>query len=269
MSKTHKPVIGIICDAFGRDGNADRPFHGVAEEYIRAITEGTRCTPLLVPVSVNDSCDADALCQILDGLLLTGSRTNVHPSRYAGPTSKPDTLFDLKRDISAFTLIDSALKNKLPVFGICRGFQEINVALGGSLHQELTELEDNLDHAKHMDLPQDQQYQASHEINLTANGFLHQLLGTTHIEINSLHHQGVDHLAETLALEGIATDGTPEAFKLPNNEHFFVATQWHPEWHIATDSVSQALFKAFDEAVHQYAANKKLSDSCYGTALRE
>ncbi len=256
MSKSHKPVIGIICDAFGRDGNADRQFHGVAEEYIRAINEGTRCTPLLIPVSTNGDCDADALCQILDGLLLTGSRTNVHPDRYAGAPSKPDTLFDLKRDITAFALVQAAIKNKLPVLGICRGFQEINVALGGTLHQELTELGDRLDHAKHMALPQEQQYQTSHNINLTVNGFLHQLLGISHIEINSLHHQGVDQLAETLVLEAIATDGTPEAFKLPNDDHFFVATQWHPEWHIASDPVSQALFHAFDLAVHEYAGLK-------------
>jgi putative glutamine amidotransferase len=257
MSQTPKPVIGIICDAFGRDGNADRPFHGVAEEYIRAVEQGTRCTPLLIPVITNDDRDTEALCQVLDGLLLTGSRTNVHPDRYAGSASKPDTLHDLQRDNTAFALIKAALKNKLPVFGICRGFQEINVALGGTLHQELTNLSGRLDHAKHMELVQDQQYQASHEIHLTSAGYFQQLLGKTRISINSLHHQGIDRLADTLVLEGIADDNTPEAFSLPDEEHFFIATQWHPEWHIATDSVSQALFKAFDEAVHQYAANNK------------
>jgi len=257
MSKTHKPVIGIICDAFGRDGGTDRLFHGVAEEYIRAINQGTRCTPLLIPVIANEAHDAETLCQILDGLLLTGSRTNVHPDHYAGTASKPDTLHDLKRDNTAFALIEAALKIKLPVFGICRGFQEINVAFGGSLHQELTALEGRLDHAKHMQLTQDPQYQASHEINLTADGFLQQLLNETRISINSLHHQGVDRLGDTLTLEGEADDGTPEALRLPSDEHFFIATQWHPEWHIATDPVSQALFSAFDLAVHDYAELKR------------
>jgi len=256
MSKTPNPVIGIICDAFGRDGNADRPFHGVAEEYIRAINQGTRCTPLLIPVITNEDNDAEALCQILDGILLTGSRTNVHPNRYAGATSKPGTLHDLQRDNTAFALIKAALKTKLPVFGICRGFQEINVALGGSLHQELTDIDGRLDHAKHMELPQDQQYQASHEIKLTADGFLQQLLNETIISINSLHHQGIDRLAGSLVQEAAAEDETPEAFRIPSDDHFFIATQWHPEWHITTDPVSQALFKAFDLAVHDYAKLK-------------
>lgn len=261
MSQQRKPVIGIICDAFGRDGNADRLFHGVAEEYIRAITQGTRCTPLLVPVSTNEQCDADSLSKILDGLLLTGSRTNVHPNRYDGPDSKAGTLHDVKRDISSFSLIETALQNKLPVLGICRGFQEINVALGGTLHQELTDIEGRLDHARHMELPQNDQYQMSHDINLTEGGFMQQLVGQKRISINSLHHQGVDRLAEQLELEGIADDGTPEAFRLSNDDHFFMAVQWHPEWHIATDPVSKALFAAFDKAVFEYA-ERKATASC-------
>lgn len=254
MNQLHKPVIGIICDAFARDGKADRLFHGVAQEYIRAIYQGTSCLPLLIPVLMND--DAEALCQTLDGILLTGSRTNVHPNHYAGMTSKPGTLHDTNRDNTAFSLINTALRNKLPVFGICRGFQEINVALGGTLHQNLTELEGRLNHAKYMDYPQHQQYQASHEINLTNNGYFQNLLGSKRISINSLHYQGIDRLADSLCLEGIADDGTPEAFRLEDEEHFFIGTQWHPEWHIDTDTVSQKLFSAFDQAVKNYAKTK-------------
>lgn len=256
MAQTDNPVIGVICDAFSRDGNADRLFHGVAEEYIHAITHGTSCIPLLIPVISNDLSEMESLCNTLDGLLLTGSRTNVHPERYDDSSATPDILYDLKRDNTAFQLIETTLEKKLPVFGICRGFQEINVALGGTLHQELTNLEGRQDHARHLELPQNQQYQASHDIQLTQDGLLHQLLGKSRITINSLHHQGVDCLADSLFLEGVADDGTPEAFRLKSREHFFIATQWHPEWHIATDPVSQTLFKAFDEAVHQYAINK-------------
>ncbi|EGH00121.1 Gamma-glutamyl-GABA hydrolase [gamma proteobacterium IMCC2047] len=256
MSHKHKPVIGIICDAFSRDGKADRLFHGVAEEYIRAIRDGTDCQPLLIPVLTNDVTEADTLCQTLDGILLTGSRTNVHPVYYGGETSKAGTLHDEKRDRTALALIQAALKFKLPVFGICRGFQEINVALGGTLHQNLSDLDGRLDHAKYLDYAQHQQYQDCHEINLTSNGYFHHLLGESRISINSLHYQGVDRLADSLSLEGSADDGTPEAFSLSDNSHFFIATQWHPEWYIDTDPISQALFNAFNNAVHDYAASK-------------
>lgn len=257
MNQTRKPVIGIICDAFGRDGNNERLFHGVAEEYIRAIIEGTDCTPVLLPSTLQSTADAEAVCQLIDGLLLTGSRTNVHPDRYQGEASKPGTLHDLKRDTSVFLLIDAILKYKLPLLGICRGFQEINVALGGSLHQQLTDLEGRLNHAKYLGSGQHEQYRDSHTIDLTPQGFLEKLLGKSRININSLHYQGVDRLADSLNLEAIAEDGTPEAFRLNHEDHFFVATQWHPEWHIATDPVSQALFKAFGQATYQYNQNKQ------------
>ncbi|MEZ5525478.1 MAG: gamma-glutamyl-gamma-aminobutyrate hydrolase family protein [Pseudomonadales bacterium] len=255
MNNTRKPVIGIICDAFGRDGKPDRLFHGVAEEYIRAIADGTNCTPVLIPVSTNGEFDVEAYSQLIDGLLLTGSRTNVHPDRYSGQASKPGTLHDLKRDISSFTLIEKALETRLPVFGICRGFQEINVALGGTLHQELTDIEGKQDHARFLSLPQPEQYKDSHKISLTENGLLHRLTGQLRISINSLHHQGIDRLADTLVLEGIADDDTPEAFRLADPAHFFLAVQWHPEWHLKTDPVSRVLFNAFGEAVKKYAAN--------------
>ena len=256
MSETRKPVIGIICDAFPRDSNSDRLFHAVAEEYIRAIQLGTSCTPLLIPVALNNQPDSETLCRLLDGILLTGSRSNVHPDRYAGPASKPDTAHDLKRDSSAFALIHRAMEKKIPLFGICRGFQEINVALGGTLHQQLTDIAGKLDHAERMGLAQDQQYQSAHGITLTQGGYLHRLLAAQRISINSLHHQGIDQLAQPLTQEGVADDGTVEAFRLPSDEQFLMAVQWHPEWYIADDPVSQALFSAFDQAVHDYARHK-------------
>lgn len=259
MNPTRKPVIGIICDVFPRDANNDRLFHGVASEYIRAIQLGTRCVPLLIPASLEQANDWQTLCTLLDGILLTGSRTNVHPDRYAGPTSQPDTLHDLLRDTTSFGLIDTALQCKIPVLGICRGFQEINVALGGSLHQELTEMEDKQDHAKHLGLAQHDQYQPSHEIDLTKGGYLQSLIGQQRIMVNSLHHQGIKQLAATLSQDAIADDGVVEAFSLSGKDQFLVAVQWHPEWHIADDPVSQALFNAFDSAVYEYAGLKHSS----------
>jgi putative glutamine amidotransferase len=257
MKKTAKPVIGIICDVFPRDGKADRPFHGVAAEYIRAVQLGTRCTPLLIPAALEQTADWQQLCRLLDGILLTGSRTNVHPDRYAGQ-SIAGTLHDRHRDTTAFGLIDTALQCKTPLLGICRGFQEINVALGGTLHQNITAMKDKQNHAQHLDsgLPQDQQYQPAHHITLTAGGYLQALLGQQRIKVNSLHHQGIQQLAAALSQEAIADDGIIEAFSLTSDEQFLVAVQWHPEWHIKEDPVSQQLFSAFDEAVHQYAALK-------------
>jgi len=256
MIAPRKPVIGIICDAFARDGNSDRMFHGVAAEYVRAIHLGTRCMPLLIPVTIDAKTDWQALCDMLDGLLLTGSRTNVHPKRYSGPASKTGTLHDLQRDCTVFGLIDTAIQHNIPVFGICRGFQEINVALGGTLHQQLTNLEGKQDHAEHMALMQDAQYQPSHSITLTEGGYLQTLLGQQRIEVNSLHNQGINQLAATLSQEAISDDGVVEAFSLANENRFLMAVQWHPEWHIDNDPVSKKLFNAFDLAVHDYAKLK-------------
>lgn len=256
MNQARKPVIGIICDVFSRDGKTDRPFHGVAAEYIRGIQLGTRCIPLLIPASIEQTNDWRNLCTLLDGILFTGSRTNVHPDRYAGPMSKPDTLHDLQRDTTSFGLIDTAMQCKIPILGICRGFQEINVALGGTLHQVLTDEEGKQDHGENLVLTQNKQYQPAHEITLTEGGYLQSLLGQQRIMVNSLHHQGINQLASALSLDAVADDGVVEAFSLATDNQFLVAVQWHPEWHIADDPVSQALFTAFDLAVHEYTALK-------------
>jgi putative glutamine amidotransferase len=223
---------------------------------MRAIHQGTRCIPLLVPVTIDTATDWQSLCNILDGLLLTGSRTNVHPSHYTGPSSEPGTLHDLERDTTVFGLVDIALQHKMPVFGICRGFQELNVALGGTLHQKLEELKDKQHHAPHKSLPPAEQYQAAHPVTLTDGGYLQKLIGEQHIMVNSLHHQGVQQLADRLSADAIAADGVIEAFSLKNEDQFLVAVQWHPEWHISTDPVSKALFDAFDLAVYDYAKLK-------------
>lgn len=256
MNPVHKPVIGIICDVFSRDGNNDRPFHGVGAEYIRAIHLGTNCTPLLIPASLDQASDWQHTCTLLDGILFTGSRTNVHPDRYAGPASKPGTLYDMERDTTSFGLIDTAVQLKTPILAICRGFQEVNVALGGTLHQELTDIEGKQDHAKHMGLAQNEQYQAAHAITLTEDGYLRTLLGQQRIEVNSLHHQGVNQLAEVLSAQAICDDGVIEAYTLAGQKQFLLGLQWHPEWHIDNDPVSQSIFSAFDKAVHQYAEQK-------------
>jgi len=253
MKQTRKPIIGIICDVFPRDGNTDRLFHGVAAEYIRAVQLGTRCIPLLIPAVMEQTNDWQNLSTLLDGILLTGSRTNVHPDRYQGTVSQAGTLHDLQRDTTSFGLIDTALQRKIPILGICRGFQEINVALGGTLHQVLTEIEGKQDHAEHLDLAQNEQYQSAHNITLVEGGYLQLLLSQHRIQVNSLHHQGIKQLADALSLDAIADDGVIEAFSLPKEDQFLVAVQWHPEWHISDDLVSQALFNAFDVAVHEYA----------------
>lgn len=231
------------------------PFHAVGEKYIRAVLEAAGGLPLLIP-ALGAALEWDELLGRLDGLLLTGSPSNVEPHRYAGPASAPGTMHDPDRDATTLPLIERALEQEVPLLGICRGFQEINVALGGTLHQRLHELPGYLDHRDDESTSLEEQYGPAHEVILEPGGRLRAIAGQDRVTVNSLHSQGVDRLAGALAVEARAPDGVIEAFRVRDARRFAMAVQWHPEWRVMSNPFSRALFAAFGAAGRERAATK-------------
>ena len=232
------------------------PFHMVGEKYARAVLDAAQAAPLLIP-SLADELGFDELLQRLDGLLFTGSPSNVEPHRYEGPPSAPGTLHDPARDATTLPLIRKAVRAGVPVFGICRGFQEMNVAFGGTLHQRLHEVPGHLDHRDDGTQPLEVQYGPAHDVTLEPGGVLRALAPDDRIRVNSLHSQGIDRLGEELAVEARAPDGVIEAFRVRDAQRFALAVQWHPEWKVMSNPFSRALFAAFGQASRERASVKE------------
>jgi putative glutamine amidotransferase len=233
--------VGIVCDTEFQDGMAG---HRAGDEYVGAIRDGAGALPLLIPVTPQPLPVADILATV-DGLLFPGAVSNVEPSRYGG--EGPGTMPDHARDATSLALIRAAIAAHKPVLAICRGFQELNVALGGSLHQHVHRIPGRLDHREPKDAPLEVQYASAHPVAIVPGGMLARLLGQSEIEVNSLHHQGIDRLAPGLAIEASAPDGQIEAVSLPGG--FVLGTQWHPEWRWAENPVSRVIFSAFGAAI--------------------
>lgn len=230
------------------------PFHAVGEEYIRAVVEVTGAVPLLIPALADHLTSAEILDRV-DGILLTGSASNVEPHRYDGAPSVPGTLHDPHRDALTLPLIPQAVEAGIPVLGVCRGFQEMNVAYGGTLHQRLHEVTGFLDHRDDHALPLEARYAPAHDVVLEPDGVLRALASGDRIRVNSLHAQGVDRLSDRLVAEARAPDGVIEAFRVKDARQFAVAVQWHPEWLLDRDELSRALFVSLGAACRARAAN--------------
>jgi putative glutamine amidotransferase len=232
------------------------PFHMVGEKYARAVLDAAGAAPLLIP-SLADELGFDELLQRLDGLLFTGSPSNVEPHLYEGAPSAPGTLHDPARDATTLPLIRKAVRAGVPVFGICRGFQEMNVAFGGTLHQKLHEVPGHLDHRDDGSQPLEIQYGPAHDVTLEPGGVLRSLAASERIQVNSLHNQGIDRLGAELAVEARAPDGVIEAFRVRDAQRFALAVQWHPEWKVMSNPFSRALFAAFGQASRERASVKE------------
>ena len=219
------------------------PVHQANDEYIIAIRDGAGALPLLIP-STDTPLDAAGVLDAVDGLLFTGSPSNVAPSHY-GAVARPGTQLDEMRDATTLPLLRAAITHGKPLLAICRGFQELNVALGGSLHQHVHEIPGRLDHREPRDVPLDIEYGPSHAIAITPDSLLARLSGLTQAMVNSLHHQGIDRLAPGLAIDASAPDGQIEAVSMPGAKGFLLGVQWHPEWQFAQDSLSRAIFAGF------------------------
>jgi putative glutamine amidotransferase len=247
-----RPLIGIPAD---RRMVGAHPFHMVGEKYARALMDAAGAVPLLIP-SLAEELGFEELLLRFDGLLFTGSPSNVEPHLYQGPPSDPGTLHDPARDATTLPLIRRAVSQGVPVLGICRGFQEMNVAFGGTLHQKLHEVPGHLDHRDDTTQPLDVQYAPAHEVTLEEGGVLRRLSGEPRIKVNSLHNQGIDRLGDPLAVEARAPDCVVEAFRVREARRFAVAVQWHPEWQVMNNPFSRALFAAFGQASRERAQDK-------------
>ena len=253
---TEKPVIGIpAC----RKLIAPHTFHAVGEKYIAAVANAAGGVPLLIP-ALGGSVAIAALLKSLDGLLFTGSPSNVEPHHYDGDASEEGTLHDPHRDATTLPLMAAAIEAGVPVFAICRGFQEMNVVFGGSLHQKIQDVPGKMDHREDSSKPLELQYAATHQVRLSEGGLLEQLLGSRVIEVNSLHSQGVDRLGERLVIEATADDGVVESFRVADTSSFALAVQWHPEWQVMKNPQSLALFGAFGDACRERARETRSHD---------
>jgi putative glutamine amidotransferase len=240
-----RPVIGIPAD---RRLIAPHAFHMVGEKYLAPLLRVAGTLPLIIP-ALGDELVLDDLLDELDGLLFTGSPSNVEPHRYGGEESRPGTLHDPARDATTLALIPRAIAAGVPVLGICRGFQEMNVAFGGTLWQHVHEVPGHHVHHEDPNQPLDVQYGPAHEVTLAPGGLLAGISGgPTRIQVNSLHHQGVRTLGPQLIEEARADDGLIEAFRVAEARRFAVAVQWHPEWKAGDNAFSIALFQAFGAA---------------------
>ena len=248
-----KPLIGIPAD---RRILGPHPFHCVGEKYIAAVAKASEAIPVLIP-SLGEDADLEAILASVDGILLTGSPSNVEPQRYAGPPSDPDTLHDPHRDATTLPLIPQVIAAGMPLFAVCRGFQEMNVAFGGTLWQKVQEVAGYADHREDKEAPLEAQYGPAHEIELVPGGQLQRIAGTDRVTVNSLHSQGVQRLGEGLVVEARAPDGLIEGFSVPAAPGFALAVQWHPEWQVMNNPFSRALFAAFGEAARSHAKGRR------------
>lgn len=256
-----KPVIGIPVDAMDVNG---KPFHAVGEKYVNAVAHGSEAIPFLLPAfgagveldALHTLLEVDEILDRLDGLFLTGSPSNVEPHHYEGPASSPDTLHDPQRDVTTLPMIKRAIERDLPILAVCRGYQELNVALGGSLHQKVQEVPGLMDHREDKTATRDQQYAPVHPVRLVEGGILHRLLGESEIMVNSLHQQGIDRLADDLKAEAVAPDGLVEAVSHRGDLRFLLGVQWHPEWRFRENAASVAIFRAFGDAVREQALRR-------------
>lgn len=237
------------------------PSHTVGDKYVAAAALAG--TPVIVPALDNPG-EPDALLAHLQGLLFTGSPSNVEPRHYQGPPSAPGTLHDPLRDATTLPLLRRAIDLGVPIFCICRGFQELNVALGGSLHQRVEALPGRLDHREGQGERVEAHYILQHRVQLQPGGLLERIGLPPEFAVNSLHSQGIDRLAPGLRVEALAPDGLIEAVSLPNAPGFVLGVQWHPEWRPQENPVSMGLFDAFREACQAYAGETLAARSAAG-----
>lgn len=249
---TRKAVV-LIPACSNLVGNHFHPSHTVQRKYSDAVFYGANCTPLFIP-AMGAELDIDVLLDTADGIFLSGSPSNVGAALYGEEVQLPHLPQDALRDDLTLPLIKAAVARGMPIFGVCRGFQEMNVAMGGTLHQAVHELPEFMWHIAQNAQNSDEQYGFSHMATAVDGGMIHSILHKTELWINSVHGQGINRLAAGLTAEVHAPDGLIEAFTIDAHPTFGLAVQWHPEWKMADNPDSVALFAAFGDACRAYRA---------------
>lgn len=248
MTVSLRPLVGVPADTSLDHGQR---YHSVGDKYVRALAEVADCIPVAIP-ALADVLDLDAVLDAVDGIMLTGALSNVHPPHYGAAADPAHAPFDPARDALTLALIRRCLRRGMPLLCICRGFQELNVALGGTLEGEIQEAPERLDHRAPDSADPDVRYGPAHAITLTPGGLLASLLGCTETRVNSLHRQGIARLGDTLTIEARAQDGIIEAVSVAGARGFALGTQWHPEYRAAENPDSVRIFKAFGSAAREF-----------------
>lgn len=244
-----RPVIGIIGNSYLI--NDQYPAHAAGEMNAAAVAQVSGCLPLIVP-SDPALVDLADLLDVCDGFLLTGGRPNVHPEEYGHAETEAHGSFDRARDRIALPLVRACVERGQPVFGICRGFQEVAVAMGCTLHPEIREIEGRDNHRMPPDGTIEEKFALRHVVTLTEGGVFHRVLGQREVLTNTLHGQGILDISDRIVIDGYAPDGTPEAIYVKDAQGFTLSVQWHPEWQAGIDPVSKPLFEAFGVAARAW-----------------
>ncbi len=246
------PLVGLPADTYENSGFL---FHSLGDKYMRALAEVAKVLPVMIP-SMIDVLNLDSLLDHLDGVLMTGAVSNVHPPHYGEKASSDHEPYDHARDKTTLKLIRAVIDRGIPLFCICRGFQELNVVMGGSLETELQRSEGRLDHRAPKSDDTDVRYAPRHSVAITKGGFLERILGKSETMVNTIHRQGVKTLGEGLNVEAVAPDGIIEAVSVKGAQTFAFGTQWHPEYKAAQNPDSVKLFTAFGDAVRAHARQR-------------
>lgn len=248
------PVIGIIGSSFLL--NDQYPVHIGGRMNSEAVRKVCGALPLIVP-SDPELVDLEALQDTCDGFLFTGARANVHPEEWGEAATEAHGAFDQARDQVTLPLIRDCVAKGQPILAICRGFQELNVAMGGSLHPEIRDLPGRMNHRMPPDGTLEEKFELRHDVTLTEGGVFHQVFGARTVLTNTLHGQGIMEPGERIVIDGRAEDGTPEAIYVDGASGFALGVQWHPEYQANKDPVSRPLFAAFGDAVTRWSKGER------------
>lgn len=244
-----RPVVGIIGNQYLL--NDQYPTHAGGTMNSEAVAKVSSCVPLIVPADPG-YVSVDELLDTCDGFLLTGGRPNVHPEEYGEPETEAHGDFDRARDAIVLPLVRACVERGQPFLGICRGFQEVNVAMGGTLYPEIRDLPGRMNHRMPPDGSLEEKFEPRHDVSFTEGGVFHKLMGAPSVLTNTLHGQGIKTAGTRIVVDGHAEDGTPEAIYVDGAPGFTLSVQWHPEWNAAGDPVSRPLFSAFGDAVRAW-----------------
>jgi putative glutamine amidotransferase len=250
-----QPIVAVATDVRQFENYS---WHAVPQQYLEAAVSAAGVLPVLVP-SFGARLDLDELLGRVDGVMLTGSKSNVHPSLYGVEATEANGPYDEARDATTMPLIRKAIERGVPLLAICRGIQELNVALGGSLATEIQEREGVMDHRAPVSDVQDERFAIRHPVRIAPGSCLAGVFGADEVMVNSVHRQAIERLGDRLQPEAVAPDGTLEAVSVRGAKAFAVGVQWHPEYWAATDDTSARIFRAFGDAARAHAARRGAS----------